>query len=104
MKDGKRLRQILESLGLREVFRYEKYRTIFRRRGKRAKGHASVLVYDETPIGDYAELEGPERWIDEVARQLGFLRDEYITASYGALYRRKCLEQGRELGNMVFKS
>ena len=28
VQDGHRLREILESLGLREVFRYEKYRTV----------------------------------------------------------------------------
>ena len=100
--DGHKVREILESLGLREVFCYEKYRTIYAPRGKQEISEAPHLVYDETPIGDYVELEGPERWIDQVAHQLGFSQKDYITASYGALYRQKCLEQGKKPGNMVF--
>ena len=29
------------------------------------------------------ELEGPARWIDKTARELGFSRDDYILLSYG---------------------
>jgi len=60
------------------------------------------VVFDETPIGNFLELEGPQRWIDEVARQLGYARRDYITDSYAALYRKKCLEEGAKPGNMIF--
>jgi adenylate cyclase class 2 len=102
VEDGHRLREILLNLGMREVFCYEKYRTIYAPRGKREVSEAPNLVYDETPIGNYLELEGPQRWIDEVARQLGYCRQEYITDSYASLYRKKCLEDGKKPGNMVF--
>ncbi len=97
-----RLRQVLEKLGLRQCFRYDKYRTVFAQRGKRSKAETPLVVYDETPIGNYLELEGPARWIDSVARKLGYHRRDYITASYGTLYRRRCIEQGREPRDMVF--
>lgn len=104
VEDGHQLREILLNLGLHEVFCYEKYRTIYAPRGKREVSEAPNLVYDETPIGNYLELEGPQRWIDEVARQLGYSRREYIRESYAALYRKKCLEERKKPGNMVFPS
>jgi len=104
VEDGHQLREILLNLGLHEVFCYEKYRTIYAPRGKREVSEAPNLVYDETPIGNYLELEGPQRWIDEVARQLGYSRREYIRESYAALYRKKCLEERKKPANMVFPS
>ena len=60
------------------------------------------MVYDQTPVGDYIELEGPGSWIDRVARQLGYQRKDYITASYAALYYLWCRKHGRVPRNMVF--
>jgi adenylate cyclase class 2 len=102
--DGHRLGEILLLLGLREVFCYEKFRTIYAPRGKGDVGESPHAVLDETPVGNYLELEGPQRWIDEVARQLGYSRRDYITDSYAALYRKKCLAEHKTPGNMVFSS
>lgn len=102
--NGNQLKEILQSLGLRECFRYDKYRTVYQQRNRSKQPGGPVLVCDETPIGTFLELEGPARWIDKVARQLGYRRKEYITASYGTLYREKCLDRGEEPGDMVFKS
>lgn len=79
------LRRILKQLQLREAFRYSKYRTTYTPPGK----PGASLVYDETPVGNYIELEGPRRWIDRVALQLGYTREDYLTTSYVALYRRR---------------
>jgi adenylate cyclase class 2 len=87
---------------LQEVFSYEKFRTMYAPRGKRDAAEAPHVVFDETPIGDYLELEGPQRWIDEVARQLGYSRREYIRDSYAALYRKKCQADHVAPGNMIF--
>lgn len=100
--DGHRLHEILLHLGLKEMFSYEKYRTIYAPRGKGNVLDGPHLVYDETPVGNFIELEGSQRWIDEVARQLGYKRKDYIKESYAALYRRKCHEEGRPAGNMLF--
>jgi adenylate cyclase, class 2 len=99
VKDGAEAERILEALGLRTAFRYEKFRTLYRRRGD--PEHAEV-AYDETPIGIYLELEGSKRWIDGLARALGFGRREYITASYGRLYVEWCQSRGKQPTDMVF--
>jgi adenylate cyclase class 2 len=101
--DGHRVHEILLHLGLQEMFCYEKYRTIYAPRGKRDALGGPHLVYDETPVGTYIELEGPQRWIDEVARQLGYSRKDYIKDSYAALYRKKCQQEGKTPGNMLFR-
>jgi adenylate cyclase class 2 len=102
VENGELLREVFETLGLREAFRYEKYRTVYAREARGTKGEAPLLVYDETPIGNYLELEGPQRWIDQVAAQLGYRPEDYITASYASLYRQKCRERGETPGNMAF--
>jgi adenylate cyclase, class 2 len=72
---------ILSRLGLVPVFRYEKYRTEYQQED--AKGTATI---DETPIGEFLELEGPPEWIDLTAQELGFTEADYITTSYAGLY------------------
>ena len=99
LTDGALILEILERLGLRVAFRYEKYRTIFRRASDPG---GTEIAYDETPIGTYVELEGPRRWIDQVARQLGYRPADYITASYGRLYLWWCEAHGRTPSHMVF--
>lgn len=101
VKDGTQLRTIFKALGLRPVFRYEKYRTVYATNGRRMAG-GPLLVFDETPVGDYVELEGTQRWIDRVARQLGYNPQDYITASYATLYKRYCRKKGIPPRNMVF--
>ncbi|MEJ5367929.1 MAG: class IV adenylate cyclase [Bryobacteraceae bacterium] len=98
VEDAGAMQALLESLGYRVVFRYEKYRTTFGRAGE--GGHACL---DETPIGCYLELEGEPEWIDATAAELGFAPADYITLSYGALYREHCRRLGVEPGHMVFE-
>jgi adenylate cyclase class 2 len=99
--DGAALEDIFLRLGHSAVFRYEKYRTEFRRRGQRASGH---LLLDETPIGNFIELEGSPQWIDRIAAELGYKPRDYVVASYGALYFAYCREQDLPAGNMLFPS
>jgi adenylate cyclase class 2 len=77
--DGNALAEVFLSLGLVAAFRYEKWRTEW----QDGEGHC---VVDETPIGNYAELEGPPEWIDRAAARLGIGPAEYITLSYGRLF------------------
>jgi len=85
VSDGAALTEVFRSLGLAPAFRYEKWRTEW----EDGEGHC---VVDETPIGNFAELEGTAEWIDGTARKLGIDQTEYITLSYGRLF-----EQWREL-------
>ena len=89
---------ILQRLGYQPAFRYEKYRTEFR-----LPGTSGVATLDETPIGTYLELEGSPRWIDRMARRLGFAERDYITASYGRLYLDWCAARQATPGHMVFR-
>jgi len=89
--------RLFERLGYRSVFRYEKYRTEYRK--PRSSGIATV---DETPIGTFMELEGTPEWIDRTASGFGFREEDYITMSYGRLYLNWCEEHGVEPSNMTF--
>jgi adenylate cyclase class 2 len=80
--DGKAVAGILEGIGLRPSFRYEKYRSTFRLPGL----PGLKVELDETPIGDFLELEGGIEAIDRAAKILGFGPTDYITRSYPALY------------------
>ncbi len=73
---------VLTRLGFVPAFRYEKYRTEYR-----TDAGEGIAMLDETPIGDFLELEGNAAWIDRIAAALGFAPREYITASYARLYR-----------------
>lgn len=77
--DGKALAEVFSSLGLTPAFRYEKWRSEW----SDGEGHC---VVDETPIGNFAELEGMPEWIDRVAAELGVEPSEYMTLSYGRLF------------------
>jgi adenylate cyclase class 2 len=77
--DGNALAEIFQSLGLVAAFRYEKWRSEW----TDGDGHC---VVDETPIGNYAELEGSADWIDRAAARLGVESSQYITLSYGRLF------------------
>lgn len=88
---------IFERLGFRPTFRYEKYRTEYRL----ARGNG-VATLDETPVGNYLELEGTPAWIDRMAHRMGFEEHDYITASYARLYFEWCKKKRRKPGDMVF--
>ena len=88
---------ILDRLGYRPGFRYEKYRTEFR-----DAGGAGVVTLDETPVGVYFEIEGEAEWIDRTAARLGYSPADYITLSYYKLYLVDCEKRGAEPGDLVF--
>lgn len=91
------LHKILGHLGFEPVFRYEKYRREFT-----DNTTGGVITLDETPIGDFLELEGPGDWIDKTAQRLGFSPEDYLLDSYGRLYEAYCERKGIKLENMVF--
>ena len=103
VQEPQAIRSMLEVLGLKPVFRYQKYRAQYARRDQaRWRKPGREVVLDETPIGNFLELEGSRAWIDRVARQLGYSRSDYSTASYGRLYLEECQKQGIPPGDMVF--
>jgi len=93
--DGAALAEIFLSIGLVAAFRYEKWRAEWRQ----GEGHC---VVDETPIGNFAELEGPAEWIDHAAARLGVDPSQYITLSYGRLFELWREEHGSAAQDLTF--
>ena len=93
--DGTAIEQIFLSLGLVPAFRYEKWRAEW----TDGEGHC---VVDETPIGNYAELEGSAEWIDRAAARLGVDPAQYITLSYGRLFDLWRAEQHSDARDLTF--
>ena len=61
--DGALARALLELLGYRRTFRYQKYREVWR------WGDCEIVL-DETPVGPFLEIEGPVDGIHAAARAL----------------------------------
>lgn len=90
ISDFTSMKKIIQAIGFRVFFIYEKYREVFNVLGVR-------IMIDETPIGNFIEIEGNPDRIDAVAARLGFTAADYITDSYYQLF----LRSGRS-GHMVF--
>lgn len=95
VEDGEAMMSIFEQLGYKPVFTYEKWRTEYAEAG----GHC---VLDETPIGIFAELEGPGHWIDATGQRLGIAPAEFMTLSYGRLFEAWRAETGSTAENLTF--
>lgn len=90
VSDFSAMEKILSGIGFLTVFTYEKFRETFCLGGV-------LIMLDETPIGDFIEIEGDPGAIDDVASRLGFSQKDYITDSYHRLFT---LAGGS--GDMVF--
>jgi adenylate cyclase class 2 len=84
------LPSLLAAIGLRPVFRYQKYRETY-------SWKDVEIVVDETPVGTFLEIEGPVEGIHMAAAALGYRRADYVTDSYATLF---FAAGGR--GDMVF--
>ena len=89
--DPDALQLLLERLGFRPVFRYQTYRETWSFLGQE-------VVVDETPIGDFLEIEGDVAGIHRAAAGLGFTPADYVSLSYVALF----FAAGGQ-GDMVFE-
>lgn len=91
VSDADAFERILAGLGLLPRFRYQKYRESYRH------GDAEIVI-DETPIGTFLEIEAAPERIHELAKALGFSREDYLLESYVALFLA-----GGGTGDMVFE-
>jgi adenylate cyclase class 2 len=98
VSDGAAVGEIFGRMGYVPVFRYEKYRSEYSD-PQRSGAH---LVLDETPIGVFAELEGPTDWIDRTLGVLGVSHGECLTESYGRLFLAWKAKTGSPAENLVF--
>jgi adenylate cyclase, class 2 len=95
ISDGARMAAILRALGFAPTFRYEKFRAEW----TDGKGH---VVVDQTPIGNFGEIEGPARWIDRTAQVLQIPRSYYITTTYSDLFFQWKQQTGSAAKEMTF--
>ncbi|HSP69828.1 MAG TPA: class IV adenylate cyclase [Bryobacteraceae bacterium] len=99
LPDSDSIERIFAQLGYHPVFRYEKFRTEYTRGSSDGKAQL-----DETPIGNFLELEGRPRWIERTAKLLGFSRADYVNRTYGSLYLAYCKERRIQPRDMLFKA
>lgn len=86
---------LLDALGYRPTFRYQKMREVWRFR-------ESEIVLDKTPIGDFMEIEGAEDEIAVITEMLGLEMGSALRSSYADLYRRERRVRADLPENMVF--
>jgi len=91
---------VFERLGYRKWFRYQKFRTVYR--AKLPDGSELQVMFDETPLGPFVELEGEEDIIARAVELLGVTPGEYVLESYLAIQAEHCRRQGKPLGDMIF--
>jgi adenylate cyclase, class 2 len=97
VENGEKMDAILRALGFAPTFRYEKFRAEW----SDGTGH---VVLDQTPIGDFGEIEGPPRWIDRTARALGITPADYITQTYADLFFTWKRRTGGTAAEMTFRA
>jgi len=87
--------KIFDSLGFKPVFRYQKFREVWRLRDVE-------VVIDRTPIGDYFEIEGSVETIRTLAAELGMNMDQALRSTYADLYRQARRTRADLPEHMVF--
>ena len=97
VEDGAKMDAILRALGFAPTFRYEKFRAEW----SDGKGH---VVVDQTPIGNFGEIEGPSRWIDRTAKLLRISPSDYLTATYTELFFEWKKRSKSPANEMTFKA
>ena len=95
--NGDALAQVLEAIGFSPSFRYEKYRSEW----SDSTGH---VVIDETPIGNFGEIEGQSKWIDATARRLNISVKSYLKESYAELFAAWKRQTRSKAKEMTFKA
>ena len=95
IEDGKKMEAILRALQFEPVFRYEKFRAEW-------KSDQGQVVVDETPIGNFAEIEGSAAWIDKVAHELDIRVTDYLTDTYAGLFFAWKQRTGSRATEMTF--
>ncbi len=96
VEDGEAVASIFRVLGYTYSFVYEKWRSEW----ADSEGHC---VLDETPIGQYAELEGPREWIDRMLATLHVDQADVTLLSYGRLFEQWQKQTGSQAQNMSFE-
>lgn len=88
-------RKIINSLGYKKTFRYQKNREIY--------SFENVLILlDETPIGNIIEIEGSRENIERAAEALGLDINRGMSKNYMELYAEYCRKNNLKPSDMIF--
>lgn len=98
--EPERIIQLFERLGYYRSFRYQKYRTVY---SLTLDGRRLEVVFDETPMGNFIEIEGDEENVLRVLESSGFSRRDIIRESYPELQSSFCRARGIPVEDLVFK-
>ena len=92
--------ELFERLGFQCSFRYQKYRTVYQ---VAVDGRELMVVFDETPMGSFIEIEGNESTVTRVFEASGFSDTDIVRESYPELQAKRCNERGVPLEDLVFE-
>lgn len=92
--------ELFARLGFGRSFRYQKYRTAYQ---LTVDSKALTVVFDETPMGNFIEIEGNENTVTFVFKASGFTASDIVRESYPELQAKRCRERGVPLEDLVFK-
>lgn len=95
VSDFETAHRILGALGFAPAWEYEKYRTTYRL-------DACEIVLDETPMGDFIEIEGDVAGIEAALRALQLQDARRITESYSVLFERVKRRLGLTFRDLTF--
>ncbi len=90
-------RDLLEALGYQVAFIYEKYRTTYRL-------DTTELMLDETPYGNFLEIEGELEGIRASAERLLLTWSAGIPDSYSVLFERLKASRGLGFRDLTFEN
>lgn len=97
--EPERMTELFERLGFQRTFRYQKYRTTYE---LALEDHKLEVAFDETPMGNFIEIEGDENRVLSVLELSGFSIDDVIRESYPELQASRCKARGIPLEDLVF--
>jgi adenylate cyclase class 2 len=92
--------ELFARLGYHRSFRYQKYRTVYETVVDDQRLH---VVLDETPMGNFIEIEGNEAAIVRVLEAAGFSAKDAVRQSYPELQASRCRERGVPIEDLVFE-
>ena len=98
VSDFEAARRLVEALGFRANFVYEKFRTTYDLRGFK-------VTLDEMPYGPFLEIEGPNAPdIQDAAKQLKLDWDAALPETYISLFRRLKELSGLPFSDLTFSN
>jgi adenylate cyclase, class 2 len=97
--EPERMAELFERIGFHRTFRYQKYRTTY---DLALEGDELEVAFDETPMGNFIEIEGDENQVLRVLEVSGFSIKDIIRESYPELQASRCKARGIPLEDLVF--